>query len=404
MPKTDSVKTEIVWSHSRLSTYKQCPLKFKFSYLDRIAREDETAESFMGSLVHETLEKLYAELKVEKENSLEELLAHYRGLWGERWNGQVRIINRAFSAEHYRLLGERCLTDYYHHYHPFRESYTVGVEYRIAFPLDPEGRYVVQGIIDRLARSRDGAFEIHDYKTGGHLPTQAEVDADRQLALYQLGVTRLWPEAKEVRLIWHYLAFDAQMRSTRTADDLKTLARETIARIEEVESAREFPPRESPLCDWCAYQDLCPVRKHLFHVDSLPASERALEPGAVLVERFAALSAEKSQIEAKIERAKEDLVAFAEREGISVVAGSASRARIWSKEVWRFPKREEPGRADLERVLREGGLWDAVSSLDTIQLDRVLESGDLKPDLVAEITRLARRERMTRVYLGDRKR
>ena len=56
------------------------------------------------------------------------------------------------------------------------------------FPLDGDGRYAVRGVIDRLVRARDGALEIHDYKTGRRLPSQDELDRDRQLALYEIGV------------------------------------------------------------------------------------------------------------------------------------------------------------------------------------------------------------------------
>ena len=48
--------------------------------------------------------------------------------------------------------------------------------------------YWIQGFIDRIARARDGAIEIQDYKTSARLPSQANVDDDRQLALYQIGV------------------------------------------------------------------------------------------------------------------------------------------------------------------------------------------------------------------------
>ena len=57
-------------------------------------------------------------------------------------------------------------------------------------------RYKCKGIIDRLMLAPDGAFEVHDYKTGSKLPDQAELDKDRQLALYQIGVQKLWPDVE----------------------------------------------------------------------------------------------------------------------------------------------------------------------------------------------------------------
>ena len=63
------------FSHSRLSTFETCKLQYKFNYIDRIKVErEDTAETFLGSLVHEALEKLYRDLQYEKLVSLDELL------------------------------------------------------------------------------------------------------------------------------------------------------------------------------------------------------------------------------------------------------------------------------------------------------------------------------------------
>jgi hypothetical protein len=52
--------------------------------------------------------------------------------------------------------------------------------------------------------------------TGSNLREQKHLGKDRQLALYQVGVQKLWPDAKEVRLIWHLVAFDVEMKSIRS--------------------------------------------------------------------------------------------------------------------------------------------------------------------------------------------
>ena len=48
-----------LYSHSRLSTFENCPLKFKYTYIDKIETGiEESIEAFLGSRVHEALEKL----------------------------------------------------------------------------------------------------------------------------------------------------------------------------------------------------------------------------------------------------------------------------------------------------------------------------------------------------------
>ena len=52
----------VTYSHSKIGCFENCPLQFKFRYIDRIKKEkEEGIEAFMGSRVHDTLEKLYTE-------------------------------------------------------------------------------------------------------------------------------------------------------------------------------------------------------------------------------------------------------------------------------------------------------------------------------------------------------
>src|SRR4029077_1980338 len=89
--------------------------------------------------------------------------------------------------------------------------------------------YSVQGYIDRLTLvPEDETYDIHDHKTGHRTATQQDAGEDRQLALYQFGIMQRWPDAKKVKLVWHYLAADKEIVSTRTTADLQSLEREVI--------------------------------------------------------------------------------------------------------------------------------------------------------------------------------
>lgn len=258
MPKSGEVA---VYSASRLSTYESCPRQYKFRYLDRIPREEESVEAFLGSRVHEVLGKLYRDLQLGKDPSLADLLNHYDWQWGQHWHDQVRIVKRDRPIDHYRQLGVRCLVNYYQAHKPFNHGQTLGLEHQVTTSLDADGRYRIQGYIDRLVSVGSGCYEIHDYKTSGRLPGQEEIDADRQLALYQLGLERMRPDAKEVELVWHFLAFGKELRSRRTPKALERLKRMTIALIDRIEADTELKPIKSSLCHWCAYQSICPLWK-----------------------------------------------------------------------------------------------------------------------------------------------
>jgi len=257
-----------VYSHSRLSTFESCPLKYKLNYKDNIKRDEQGIEAFMGSRFHETMEKLYKELDY-KIYTPEELINYYSARWDKEYNGNVVIVNKDRSAEDYKNIGRKCIESYYKRYHPFNQGRVLGLERQIMIKLDEEGRYMLQGYVDRIARTEDGTYEIHDYKTSARLPEQKEFDEDRQLALYQIGIGNMWNDVKKTRLVWHYVVFDKEMVSSRTKEELDVLRSDTIKLIERIEGAVDFPAKESPLCKWCPYWDLCPAKKNLLKAADL---------------------------------------------------------------------------------------------------------------------------------------
>jgi len=361
------------YSYTKLSTYKQCPYRYRLKYIDRITEEIKTIEQFMGSRVHEALEKLYKNLISAKIIPLEKILEYYHKNWEKKWDENIKFVKKDLSKDDYRTLGEKCIRDYYESHYPFNQSKTIGVEKKVSFSLDEDGRFKIGGIIDRLAIASDGTYEIHDYKTNGSLPTQKDKDEDKQLALYQIGVRNLWPDVNSIRLIWHYLVFNKEISSSRTEEDIEKLRVEKIALIHEIESATEFPPRESSLCSWCSYQKTCPLWKHLFVIEHLPEKEVLQEEGFRLVDRLEELQSQKKKIEAEIEQTKEALIVYSDKEEVDRIFGTSKMAKIKKEQKISFPGANDKRRPQLERVIKEEGKWDEVSILNVRALEKILK-------------------------------
>jgi len=251
-----------IYSHSRLSSFESCPRKFYFRYVQKVPIESESIEAFAGKRVHEVLERLYKAAQQSRFPSLERVLRLFRELWAEHFKPEsVRIARAENGPELYRENGERCLTNYYRRFYPFDADETLGLEQRVTFALDEAGRYRVQGVIDRVVRARDeqGTIEIHDFKTGKWVPSQKELDRDRQLALYQIGIAEQYGADRPIRLVWHYLLRDQVRTSTRTRAELDALREQTMRLIDEIRVEREFEPRPSALCGWCEFAEICPA-------------------------------------------------------------------------------------------------------------------------------------------------
>ena len=114
-----------IYSYSRLGAYENCPLQYKLHYIDKITTKEEGVEAFMGSRVHETLEKLYKELIHSKMNTVEELVEFYNEQWDKEWHDEVKITKEGRIATDYKKTGDRAIREYYARYHPFDQSKTL---------------------------------------------------------------------------------------------------------------------------------------------------------------------------------------------------------------------------------------------------------------------------------------
>ena len=265
-----------VFSHSRLSSFENCRKQFEFRYIQKIPSETESIEAFVGKRVHEILERLYLFVGRGQIPSVEKVVDRYQKLWEDSYDAdRVRIVREATPLAYYRKLGESCIRGYYVRHYPFDDGETLDIEKRVIFALDQAGDYKMQGIIDRISRARDGSIEIHDYKTGARVPSQRVLDQDRQLALYQIGLTSRFGEDQRFRLVWHYVAKNRTHSSTRTPEELRALRDSTIARIDEIRSTTVFAPKKIALCAWCEYKSRCP----LFATEEV-ATEEATAGGA----------------------------------------------------------------------------------------------------------------------------
>lgn len=262
-----------LYSYSRVNTFFTCPSQFEHRYIKRTPSPvPEGIELFLGSRFHETMEHLYG-LLPERMPTVNELVDFFKGHWQEQFrkaqqvqrakgfDQPLRIVQEGQTVEDYFQKGLLFVENYYHHYQPFDQDVTEGIEMKVAFTLDPRGEYRMQGYIDRLARDPDGTYVIHDYKTSSRKMSMEDVKFEDQLALYQAGLfqnPQYGPKAK-FRQVWHFVAFEKdQVTDTRGPEAIAKLKERYIGKIQTIEKAKSFPTKTSALCGWCEFLSLCP--------------------------------------------------------------------------------------------------------------------------------------------------
>lgn len=247
-----------LYSYSKLSTFEQCPLKFKFKYIDYLESDfEETIEGFLGKQVHKTLEWIYN--SQEKHFELDDIVKYFIDSWNNNFNLDIKIIKQ-LPAEHYFNKGIKFLINYFLRNSPFKDN-TIATEKKVLINLDPKGEYKLMGYIDRLVHNpTTNIFEIHDYKTGT-IKSPEMLDNDRQLALYSIAVRDSFEDVNDIFLIWHFLDYNQEIRSKRTLQELENLKKNVIELINKIESTTHFQANPGPLCNWCEFQSKCPAFK-----------------------------------------------------------------------------------------------------------------------------------------------
>ena len=301
-------------------------------------------------------------------------------------------------------MAQKFVTDYYNRYDPFDQTKTIAIEERILINLDESGDYKLQGYIDRLTEVKDGYYEIHDYKTNSRLPLPKYLDNDRQLALYSIGVKNRYPDAKDVRLIWHFVAFDKELDSTRTDEELEKLKQDTINLIDKIEDAKEFPTNPSRLCDWCEFKPICRQWSHLYKLEGKPANEYLKDDGVKLVNRYSELLNQKKQVKldlyAEIEKLEEAITKFAEKEGVDVVFGSNNKVKVKTQSRFACPSKNSKERLELEQILRDSGKWDEVAQLDTAAINKIIQDNTWDEEILDVLKEYVKLEESKRLYLS----
>ena len=390
------------YSHTKLSTYEQCPQKYKFHYIDGIKAEKKTVETFLGSRVHETLEKLYRDLQVSKLNTLDELQVYYTQQWQKNFTPDVEVLRADTNPQHYFENGKRMLENYYRRFHPFDQNLTLDLEVRVTFPLDD--RTTFQGIVDRVAKNGDHSYEIHDYKTSRRLPPQAEVERDRQLPLYEVAVRQRWPDAREVTLVWHYLAAATDLETRKSPQQLEALKQDTLRLVRTIEGAREFPTHETPLCDWCEYYSICTAKQHEVRLAALPLPAVPAETGVRLVDRYVALKESKKKFEQEIDQLEQAILEYAAKNQLAVVVGTDKKVRIQEKQVTSLPTKGDDPEAygRVVELLRQSDQWGNLSTLDRNAALAALEKGELPEPLARQLQPYLKRESKKALFISRR--
>jgi putative RecB family exonuclease len=244
-------------SPSKVASFKDCALAFRFSAIDRLP-EPPSPWAAKGTLVHRALELLFWEVPAGG-RTLDAASAALDRAWVEcQVDPEYTALGLgAEDADAFRADAEALVRGYFRLEDPDRVR-VIGTELRLEARV---GGLRLRGIIDRLELDDDGELVVTDYKTGRAPGERHEHGRLGGVQFYAFLCEQvLGRRPARVQLL--HLREPVAIVSTPTEQSLRGLRTRASAVWSAIELAcrrDDFRPKPGPLCSFCAFKAYCPA-------------------------------------------------------------------------------------------------------------------------------------------------
>jgi putative RecB family exonuclease len=243
-------------SPSSCSSFKECPLAFRFSYLERLP-EPPSPWTTKGTLVHRALELLLDRPADERtiDAALSDLAVARVELAPHPDFADLDLTDEEWAK--FDTDSESLVRKYFELEDP-RTVNPIGLELKLEADL---GRTRLRGIIDRLDLDEHGEFVVTDYKTGSVPSEFWEAKSLAGVHIYALLCERMLGR-RPARVQLYYLSKPEAIIASPTDQSIRGVERRTSAMYEAIANActrDDFRARPGRLCDFCTFKPYCPA-------------------------------------------------------------------------------------------------------------------------------------------------
>lgn len=245
-------KVEILkLSASSMKTYDQCPLKYKYNYIDKLPRKEWDHFS-LGNLCHRTLEIFHQTYMKEgtSKRSLSKLMSY-----------SFALARKEFGGIHKNILVEAkgLIRDYLDSVARNEMPLVKGVETQFNFNLEKD--ILVRGYLDRIDIMKNGIFHIVDYKT-----TKNTKYLDSfQLLIYGLWLKHKYPHINNFKASYILLRYKSKLKSFDfNTEDIIKCKKKIIEYANSINTSineNTWTPVPGKLCNWCDFKQVCPTQQ-----------------------------------------------------------------------------------------------------------------------------------------------
>jgi putative RecB family exonuclease len=243
-------------SPSACSAFKECPLAYRFSYIERLP-EPPSPWTTKGTLVHRALERLFLRSPAARtvDAAVADLAAARAELAPHPDFTDLELTPEEWEA--FDADAELLVRRYFELEDPTTVR-PIGLELKLEADL---GRVRLRGVIDRLELDDDGELVVTDYKTGSAPSEWWEAKSLSGVHIYALLCERMLGK-RPARVQLYYLSKPEALIATPSDQSITAVERKTVAMWSAIATACErddFRPRPGRLCDFCAFKPYCPA-------------------------------------------------------------------------------------------------------------------------------------------------
>lgn len=209
-----------MYSYSKLSTYLQCPKKFKFSYIDKI-KSDDLQCLVKGRNIHKQLELINKDNFAESSPIIKNFLNHNLDIKKQLFNNNIKK--------------------------EFRFGLNENLE-----PCKYNKKSFYGGIIDLIYI--DDILTLVDYKTGKY--KDIKYQDFYQLLSYSLFFFN-HKNVDKIKLRYLYVEHNQENCLIVDKRSVKSTKQWILNIVKNIENDSEFICKYSTLCNYCQYKNFC---------------------------------------------------------------------------------------------------------------------------------------------------
>ncbi len=252
-------------SYSQLSVYLQCPLKYRFHYIDALEPAFTSASLAFGGAVHEAVASFFQSALEGEDLSADNMIDVYRESWRGCEGPPIQYTNGDTEKKLLKKASD-ILTLRHSRQDPSIEVY--GVEEPFTVDLSDKGDYPGNGLpplvgyVDHILKQPDGNITLIDLKTAAKKPSQLQVDQTLQLTAYSLAAEALGFNPDELTLRLDYLIKSATpdlvtFETVRSQEDRRKFVKMLMSVWKSIETSIFYPKYDWYCRSSCGYQRQC---------------------------------------------------------------------------------------------------------------------------------------------------